>query len=53
MESTGNKVPLPHLLLRVSRGKGDVTEEVIFPGMRTQSVAKLGLRDLIFLTRVW
>lgn len=40
----GNRVPLPHLLLRVSMGTGSVMEEVIFPGMRTQSVAKLGLK---------
>lgn len=45
MEDMGNRVPLPYLLLRVSRGKGNVTEEVIFPGMRTQSVAKLGLKQ--------
>ena len=44
MESMDNNVPLPHLLLRVSRDKGDMTEEVVLPGMRTQSVAKLGLR---------
>lgn len=44
MQSMGNRVPLPHLLLRVSRGKGDVMEEAIFPGMKTQSVAKLGLK---------
>lgn len=42
MESVGNRVPLPHLLLRVSLGKGDVTDEVIFPGMRTQGAATLG-----------
>lgn len=44
----GNEVPLPHLLLRASRGKGDVMEVVLFTGMRTQSMAKLGLKTQDF-----
>lgn len=39
----GNEFPLPHMLFRVRRGKGGALGEVKLRGMRTESMAKLGM----------
>lgn len=48
MESMGSRVPLPHLLLRASRGRGDVKEKVKIPRDEIPISGKVGAQETWF-----